>query len=205
MTLLRGVDPVDAGFQSLLAYPSDWLCANRLLPSMDTISRENNSMLPVGSIIVGVVALLLGVVALVQAQKANKFVTDHQAQIEKIEAIEQQATSAQTAAEKGARDLKQLNEQTQNAFNTVSSVIANLQGSVTKLEEAQKKPAVTGKKGKGEPAVAGPDEYIVKAGDTPTKIAKAHGVSVADLKSVNPSVNWAKLGVGSKIKLPAKK
>ena len=27
---------------------------------MDTISRENNSMLPVGGIIVGVIALLLG-------------------------------------------------------------------------------------------------------------------------------------------------
>ena len=27
---------------------------------MDTISRENNSMLPVGAIIVGVIALLLG-------------------------------------------------------------------------------------------------------------------------------------------------
>jgi LysM repeat protein len=171
---------------------------------MDTISRENNSMLPVGSVIVGVVALLLGVVALVQAQKANKLLAEHQTKIDKIDSIEQQATNAQSAAEKGARDLKQLNEQTQNAFNTVSSVIANLQGSVTKLEEAQKKPAV-GKKGSREPAVAGPDEYIIKGGDTATKIAKSHGVSVADLKSVNPEVNWGKLSVGTKIKLPAKK
>ena len=173
---------------------------------MDTISRENNSMLPVGSIIVGVVALLLGVVALVQAQKANKYVNDHSAAIDKIETIEQQATNAQSAAEKGARDLKQLNEQTQNAFNTVSSVIANLQGSVTKLEEAQKKPAVSAKKGGSrEPAVAGPDEYIVKSGDSGMKIARAQGVSLADLKSVNPNVNWNKLAAGQKLKLPAKK
>jgi len=172
---------------------------------MDTISRENNSMLPVGSIIVGVVALLLGVVALVQAQKANKFVNDHSAAIDKIETIEQQATNAQTAAEKGARDLKQLNEQTQNAFNTVSSVIANLQGSVTKLEEAQKKPVASKKGGSKEPAVAGPDEYIVKSGDSGMKIAKANGVSLADLKAVNPNVNWSKLAAGQKIKLPAKK
>ena len=172
---------------------------------MDTISRENNSMLPVGSIIVGVVALLLGGFALVQASKANKLLAEHQTKIDKIDAIEQQAQSAQSSAEKGARDLKSLNDQTQNAFNTVSSVIANLQGSVTKLEEAQKKPVATSKKGSKEPAVAGPDEYVVKAGDTPTKIAKAKGVSVNDIKSVNPDVNWSKLGVGQKIKLPVKK
>ena len=170
---------------------------------MDTISRENNSLLPVGGIIVGVVALLLGCLALVQASKANKLLVEHQAKIDKVDAIEQTATNAQTAAEKGSRDLKQLNEQTQNAFNQVSTIIANLQGTVTKLEESTKKPV--GKKGSKEPAVAGPDEYIVKAHDTAGKIAKSHGVSVADLKSVNPDVNWAKLSVGTKIKLPAKK
>jgi len=172
---------------------------------MDTISRENNSMLPVGSIIVGIVALLLGGFALVQASKANKLLADHQTKIDKIDAIEQQAQNAQSASEKGARDLKSLNDQTQNAFNTVSSVIANLQGSVTKLEEAQKKPVASAKKGSREPAVAGPDEYIVKSGDSSYKIARTKGVSVADLKSVNPGVNWARLAVGQKIKLPAKK
>jgi LysM repeat protein len=173
---------------------------------MDTISRENTSMLPVGSIIVGVVALLLGGFALVQASKANKVLAEHQTKIEKIDAIEQQAATASSAAEKGARDLKQLNDQTQNAFNTVSSVIANLQGSVTKLEEAAKKPAVaaSAKKGaKGEPAVAG-DEYVVKSGDYGAKIARAHGVSLGDLQSVNPGVNWSKLKPGDKIKLPKK-
>ncbi len=173
---------------------------------MDTISRENNSMLPVGSIIVGVVALLLGGFALLQVSKANKVLAEHQTKIDKIDAIEQQAQNAQSAAEKGARDLKQLNEQTQNAFNTVSSVIANLQGSVTKMEESIKKPAVASKKGGAskEPVVAGEGEYIVKAGDSGMKIAKANGVSLADLKAVNPEVNWNKLHTGEKINLPKK-
>ena len=175
---------------------------------MDTISRENTSMLPVGGIIVGVVALLLGGFALLQASKANKALSEQQA---KIEAVEQTANNAQTtaqgAADKSARDLKSLNDQTQNAFNQVSTIIANLQGSVTKLEEAAKKPAVAaGKKGGShEPAVAGPDEYIVKGGDSGAKIARSHGVSLADLQSVNPGVNWGKLAVGQKLKLPAKK
>lgn len=175
---------------------------------MDTISRENTSMLPVGSIIVGVVALLLGGFALVQASKANKLLNEHPIEkIDKIDSVEQQAQSAQSAAEKGARDLKSLNDQTQNAFNQVSTIIANLQQSVTKIEEAQKKPvaAASKKGGSHEPAVAGPDEYVVKSGDSGAKIARAHGVSLGDLQAVNPGVNWNRLAVGAKIKLPAKK
>jgi LysM repeat protein len=53
--------------------------------------------------------------------------------------------------------------------------------------------------------VAGPDEYIVKAGDTFAKIARAHGCSIADIAAVNPGVDSSKLKVGQKIKLPMKK
>lgn len=175
---------------------------------MDTISRENNSMLPVGSIIVGVVALLVGIFALVQASKANKLVAEHQAKIDQIDGIQQQAANAAAAADKANTNLTKLNQETQNAFNTVSNVIAGLQGSVTKLEDAAKKPAVAaatkgGKKG-GAPVVAGPGEYIVKGGDTGMKIARANGVPLSALETVNPGVNWSRLHVGEKIKLPKK-
>ena len=49
-----------------------------------------------------------------------------------------------------------------------------------------------------------PDEHIVAGGDTGAKIARAKGVSLADLQAVNPGVDWAKLKVGQKIKLPKK-
>jgi LysM repeat protein len=52
--------------------------------------------------------------------------------------------------------------------------------------------------------VAGPDEYIIKSGDTGAKIARERGVSLADLQTVNPGVNWTRLAVGQKIKLPKK-
>lgn len=191
-----------------LRRPPNAIVLGIFLPSMDTISRENNSMLPVGSIIVGVVALLLGGFALVQASKANKILADHQAKIDKIDDIDQKATQAASAADKNARDVKQLTDQTQNAFTTVSGVISNLQASVTKLEESAKKPVpAAGKKGAAGPsnAVAGPDEYIVKSGDSGAKIARANGVSLADLRAVNPEINWNKLHVGQKLKLPAKK
>ena len=59
--------------------------------------------------------------------------------------------------------------------------------------------------GGGEPAVAGPGEYIVKPGDTGVKIAHASGCSLTDLESVNPGVSWTHLKVGEKLKLPEKK
>jgi LysM repeat protein len=60
------------------------------------------------------------------------------------------------------------------------------------------------KGGKSGPAVAGPGEYVVKAGDGGAKIAKASGVSLSDLQAVNPGVDWTKLKVGQKVKLPKK-
>ena len=51
----------------------------------------------------------------------------------------------------------------------------------------------------------GPGEYIVKAGDTGVKIARANGCSLSDLESVNPGVTWTHLKVGEKLKLPEKK
>lgn len=175
---------------------------------MDTISRENNSMLPVGGIIVGVIGLLLGGFGLVQASKANKAIEAIQPKVEKIDGIESQASSAAASAEKVARDVQGLTRSTQEAFNQIGPELGNLRTAIAKLEEAAKKPAPVadkGKKGAKEPVVAGPGEYIVKAGDGGTKIAKNNGVSIQDLQAVNPGVNWNKLSVGQKLKLPAKK
>jgi LysM repeat protein len=75
------------------------------------------------------------------------------------------------------------------------------------MEEAHvaKASAKGAKAGGGEPAVAGPGEYIVKPGDTGVKIAHANGCSLTDLESVNPGVTWTHLKVGEKLKLPEKK
>jgi LysM repeat protein len=175
---------------------------------MDTISRENNSMLPVGAIIVGVIALLLGGYAVITLSKVNKAIEAHDTKLARVEAIESSASAAAAAADKAAKDVQGLTRSTQDAFNQVGGELGNLRGSITKLEEAAKKPVVAaskdGKKSSG-PAVAGPDEYIVKPGDGGTKIAKAAGVSLADLTAVNPGVEWTKLKPGQKLKLPAKK
>jgi len=176
---------------------------------MDTISRENNSMLPVGGIVVGVIGLLLGGIALLQIQTVKKTLTEHQLKVDMVDGIKAQAESAAATADKADKNVGGLRTETVKAFNDVGEAIGQIRGSIAKIEEAQKKPAPVvetkgGKKGGG-PVVAGPGEYVVKGGDTGAKIAKANGVSLADLMAVNPGVNWNKLAPGNKVKLPAKK
>lgn len=162
-------------------------------------------MLPVGAIIVGVIGLLLGGYAAITVSKINKTVGEHDTKFAKVDAVEETANQAVNTAKNAAKDLQVLAKSTQSGFDQIGPLLVSLQGSVTKLEESAKKPAPAAptKKG-GEPAVAGPGEYIVKPGDSGTKIAVANGVSLGDLQSVNPGVNWNGLKVGQKLKLPKK-
>jgi LysM repeat protein len=172
---------------------------------MDTISRENNSMLPVAGVVVGVLSLLVGGYAAIKTSSLQKTVSAHEEKIQKIDGIESQVSSAAASSEKAARDITALNRSTQDAFNTVAASLGTIQASITKLEEAAKKPvAAAAKGGSHEPAVAGPGEYVIKSGDTLAKIARAQGFSLADVQSVNPGVDSSKLKVGQKIKLPKK-
>ncbi len=170
---------------------------------MDTISRDNNSSyLPVAGAIVGLLALVLSVVALVKVSSANKLLADHDTKVQKIDGVEAQANTAAATADKAAKDLTRLASQTQDAVTQIGTMIGDIKGSITKLEEAQKKPAAAKNR---EPAVAGPGEYIVKAGDTFAKIAREHGTTITDIQTVNSGVDSSRLKIGQKIKLPAKR
>jgi LysM repeat protein len=171
---------------------------------MDTISsRENNSILPLAGVIVGVLALILAAVSLVKVSNANKQIVLMEEKVMRIDSIESQAVNAAASAEKANADLRKLQGSMQDAVNQIGTMIGDVKASVAKLEEAQKAHPVAGKG--GAPAVAGPGEYIVKKGDIGTSIARANGCSVGDLVAVNPGVNFNRLAVGQKLKLPAKK
>ncbi len=172
---------------------------------MDTISRDNNtSYLPVAGVIVGLVALVLSAVALVKVSSANKTLAEHADKVAKIDAIESTANTAAGTADRAAKNVDSLAQQTQKAVTDIGNMILEANGKIAKIEEGQKKPAAAAGKSSG-PVVAGPGEYIVKAGDTSgTKIAKAVGVSIGDLQAVNPGVNWSHLSIGQKLKLPKK-
>jgi LysM repeat protein len=58
--------------------------------------------------------------------------------------------------------------------------------------------------GEPSPSVGGAsDTYVVKAGDTLTKIAKAHGATAAALRDLN-GLKTDRINVGQKLKVPAK-
>ena len=157
---------------------------------MDTISRENNSFLPLAGVIAGALALLLAIVALFKLSAAGKETVALKEDVNsRIMSMESQVSSAASAAE-SAR----------------SSITRSVRGDPAKIQESLTKPkaaAAAGGAAKA-PAVAGPDEYIVKSGDSGMKIARANGVSIADLQAVNPGINWNKLKVVDKLKLPKK-
>src|SRR5215207_11258339 len=102
---------------SCLAYFSAF--SSRLHSLMDTISRENNSMLPVGAIIVGVIALLLGGYAAITLSKVNRTLAEQEAKFGKLEQIEATANTAANASEKAAKEYQGLRTSTQEAFNQV--------------------------------------------------------------------------------------
>lgn len=161
-------------------------------------------MLPVAGVVVGVLSLLVGGYAAIKASSLQKTVVTHEEKIQKIDGIESQVNSAAASAEKAARDITALNRSTQEAFNTVAASLGTIQASITKIEEASKRPAAAAKGGSHEPVVAGPGEYVIKSGDTLAKIARAQGFSLADIQAVNPGIDSSKLKIGQKIKLPKK-
>ncbi len=171
---------------------------------MDTISRENNSMLPMGGVIVGAVALIIGGYAAISLSKVNRTLAAQADKVARIDDLSTQVSSAQAASDKAARDISSLATQTQSAVTQIANDLAGIHEQIKHMEETHAAKAAA-KGPKGEPAVAGPGEYIVKAGDTGMKIARANGCSLADLESVNPGVSWTHLKVGEKLKLPEKK
>ena len=171
---------------------------------MDTISRENNSMLPLGGVIVGVVALIVGAIAVISLQNVKKQLGDHAEKLSHLDDIAAQATSANSKVDALGTKVDGWIPQVQANFNQVATLYAGVKSDIQKLQDASNRPS-HGKGAKGEPAVAGPGEYIVKHGDTSGKIARANGVSRSDLLEVNPGVNWSKLHPGQKLKLPEKK
>jgi len=142
---------------------------------MDTISRENNSPLPLAGVVIGALALIIGGYAAINVIKLKGVVADQADKVAKIDDIASQVQTAQAASDKAARDISSLASQTQTAVTQIANDLAAIHEQVKHLEETHV--AKAGKGVKGEPAVAGPGEYIVKAGDTGSKIARAKSSS----------------------------
>jgi hypothetical protein len=170
---------------------------------MDTISRENNSMLPAIGIAVGAVALILSAYSAISLSKIKVTVAAHEDKLAGLPDIASQASAAAAKADAVNTTLTQKLTEIQTAFNAVGTEIGTINAEIKQLQETHRAgPAGHGHG--GGPAVAGPGEYVVKPGDSLAKIARANGVSLGDLESVNPGVDSKHLKIGQKIKLPEK-
>jgi LysM repeat protein len=171
---------------------------------MDTISRENNSMLPAIGVAVGAVALLLAGYSALSLSKIKAQVAAHEEKLSHVDDIATQASATASKVDTISTNLSKLHDDTQRAVDAIGANLGSMQTKLTELEAAHKAPAA-GKGGShAGPAVAGPGEYVVKPGDSLAKIARANGVSLADLESVNPGTDSKHLKVGQKLKLPQK-
>ncbi len=185
---------------------------------MDTISREPSpSYLPIAGLIAGIVGLLLGGIALANASRAKGAAeralgaseTAVSGQAARIEALESALATATANADSALRNFTGLRSSTQENFNLVANELSKTNSEIAKLQEAATRTGSrpggpTGTTASTGPVVAGPGEYIVKSGDTGMKITAANGVTWADLQAVNPGVNWNRLNIGQKLKLPKK-
>ncbi|MBC8040396.1 MAG: LysM peptidoglycan-binding domain-containing protein [Opitutaceae bacterium] len=177
---------------------------------MDTISRENNtSYLPIFGVAVGVIALILAGVALKKISTVGESIATQETKLTEIsssvESVRGEISNASREASAARAASTKLAGEVNSAFSEVANQLGAVRGDVLKIQEAQKAPVKAPAGAAKGPVVAGPNEYIVKSGDGGSKIAKANGVSIADLTAVNPGIDWTKLKPGQKIKLPVKK
>ncbi|MCC5024176.1 MAG: LysM peptidoglycan-binding domain-containing protein [Candidatus Synoicihabitans palmerolidicus] len=178
---------------------------------MDTISQENNesfSWLPVLALIIGLIAGVLGSVALTKVANINKSLADQGALAAQVNALEAELHKTTTSADQATQRVTKVTADTNSAFKQFSEAFGSLR---TEFEEIKAKavaptPVVTSSSSSSSssPAVAGSDEYRVKSGDSGYKIARTLGVSWSDLQAVNPTVNWNKLAIGQSISVPKK-
>jgi LysM repeat protein len=169
---------------------------------MDTISRENNSMLPAIGVAVGAVALLLSAYSAINLSKVKTTLAAHEDKLAGLPDIASQASAAAAKADAVNTTLTQKLTEIQTAFNAVGTEMGTMRAEIAKLDEPHKAGPIG--RGHGGAAVAGPGEYVVKPGDSLAKIARANGVSLGDLESVNPGVDSKHLKIGQKVKIPQK-
>ena len=182
---------------------------------MDTLSRDSSnsgSILPIAGVIVGGLALVLAIVALVKFSTLQKVVGAQADQVAKIDSIESDAHSASAAAAKASGDVNSLRSGLKDPFDQIGAAIGEVKARLTSIEDAQKAraaaPAAKGGKGGAPGVVTGTVDangnYTVAPGDTLSKIAKKFAVRVDALEAENPGLDPTKVKIGQKIKIPKK-
>jgi LysM repeat protein len=181
---------------------------------MDTISSENNesfSYLPLLALIIGLIAGVLGGVALAKVSNIDKSLSEQSALVDRIDALETELRRASTSADQATQRINKVANDTNAAFKQFSDAFGKLRTDFEELQAptstqvtASPSPASSsgGSDGAGADGSAG--QYTVKSGDTGSKIARNAGVSLTALLNANPGVDWNRLRVGQVLNIPAR-
>lgn len=177
---------------------------------MDTISSDNNesfSYLPILALIVGLIAGVLGGVALAKVSNINQSLSEQSAVADRVDALETELRKTSTSAEQATARINKVAGETNTAFKQFSDAFTELRTTVEELH-AEPAPAqvantapAPSSSGAAAPATAA-GTYTVKGGDTGSKIARNAGISLNALMRANPNVDWNRMGVGQVLNIP---
>jgi LysM repeat protein len=178
---------------------------------MDTISSDNNesfSYLPILALIVGLIAGVLGGVALAKVSNINQSLSEQSAVADRVDALETELRKTSTSAEQATARINKVASETNAAFKQFSDAFGELRTSVEEMHASPAPVQTTstpssegGSGGSSAPATAA-GQYTVKGGDTGSGIARAAGISLNALLNANPGVNWNRLSVGQVLNIP---
>jgi hypothetical protein len=131
------------------------------------------------------------------------------AQADKVARIDDIATQVASAfgreRQGGAGHYDPRRTQTQAAVNQLGTELATIHEKIKHMEEAHVAKAAARAPRGGEPAVAGPGEYIVKPGDTGVEDRARQRLHAFRPGVGQPGRHLDHLKVGEKLKLPEKK
>ena len=180
---------------------------------MDTISSDNNdsfSYLPILALIVGLIAGVLGGVALAKVSNINQSLSEQSAVADRVDALETELRKTSTSAEQATARINKVASETNAAFKQFSDAFGELRTSVEEMHASptavqtastsSSEGSSAGGASSAPAAVAG--QYTVKGGDTGSKIAREAGISLNALLNANPGVNWNRLSVGQVLNIP---
>jgi LysM repeat protein len=184
---------------------------------MDTPSSKTGSYLVFAVAVVAVVALVLGILGLTRINKLSKqlgavSVADLAVRVDTVEATAKKASEDSSRA---TTRVTGLSTDTQRAFDQVGSELATIRTSVNKLTtdtqamserlaSAPSRAAAAAGSGAAPGTVAEDGSYVIKSGDTLSKIGAQFGVSWQEIQRLNPGLNPSRLQVGQKVVVPQK-
>jgi len=196
----------------------------------DSEESESTSKLPLIAIALGALGIIVGIVGIAMASQAKGNIyevrSDIEAQPDKtpelesaIADIEERLVKLGSELVKLTRQDRQIRDDTQSAFDSVSKEIKNnreqLNELVTQFEEAVKEvkkvaektatasqPIQRNSSDSSTTAVAEDGIHRIQSGDTLSSIASKYGVSLNALMNANPTVNPRALQIGQRIVIP---